>query len=204
MAVSSIKDQVLAANAAYASSVTPRQLPMRPALGLAILTCMDARMDPVEFLGLRQGDAHVIRNAGGRASDDAIRSLVLSHKLLGTDVWLVIHHAGCGMETITDETMRDLCARSLEPAVFEDGTWRDVGDGPGSREAENIDWLTIRDREGAVIEDVRRLRLHPLVPRDVAVHGFMYDVETGRLTEVEAVKGMESGEVTLPAPITAS
>ncbi len=195
MAVSSIKDHVLAANAAYASSFTPRQLPMQPALRLAILTCMDARMDPAEFLGLRQGDAHVIRNAGGRASDDAIRSLVLSHKLLGTDVWLVIHHAGCGMETITDEIMRDLCARSLEPAVFEDGAWRDVGEGPGSREAERIDWLAIRDREEAVIEDVRRLRLHPLVPRDVAIHGLLYDVATGWLTEVEGARGMDRGEV---------
>src|SRR5512142_2355530 len=184
--MSTIVDEVLAANAAYARTFTPQQLPMRPARRLAILTCMDARMDPAAFAGLRQGDAHVIRNAGGRASDDAIRSLVLSHKLLGTDEWLVIHHVGCGMETITDETMRELCARSLEPAVYEQGRWRDVGEGPGSPEAEFIDWLTLGDREEAVVTDVRRLRFHPLVPPGVAIHGFLYDVATGRLSEVEA------------------
>ncbi len=184
--MSSIRDEVLAANAAYARTFEPRHLPMRPVRRLAILTCMDARMDPVAFAGLREGDAHVVRNAGGRASDDAIRSLVMSHKLLGTDQWLVIHHLGCGMETITDETMRDLCARSLAPAVYEHGRWRDVGEGPGLHEAEFIDWLTIRDPEEAVVTDVRRLRFHPLVAPGVNIHGFLYDVATGRLTEVEA------------------
>ncbi len=198
--MSSIRDEVLSANADYARTFMPQQLPMRPARRLAILTCMDARMDPAAFAGLRQGDAHVIRNAGGRASDDAIRSLVLSHKLLGTDEWLVIHHAGCGMETVTDEIMRDLLARSLAPAVYEHGRWRDVGPGPGSHEAEFVDWLAIRDPEEAVVTDVRRLRSHPLVPSSVAIHGFLYDVASGRLTEVEAASRIgrrpdEAGEL---------
>jgi carbonic anhydrase len=180
------REQLLAANAAFARSFAPRQLPMVPARRLAILTCMDARMDPAAFLGLRPGDAHVVRNAGGRASDDAIRSLVISHKLLGTDEWFVIHHTECGMEKLTDETMRRLCAASLDPAVLDRDGWRDVGEGPGSHEAEFIDWLTIDDREGAVVTDVRRLRFHPLVPADVSIHGYLYDVATGRLVEVEA------------------
>jgi carbonic anhydrase len=184
--MSSTKEEVLAANERYARSFTAGQLPMRPGRRIAVLTCMDARMDPAAFAGLRLGDAHVVRNAGGRASDDAIRSLVISHKLLGTDEWFVIHHVGCGMETFTDETMRALCARSLDPAVVDEDGWHDVGEGPGSHEAEFIDWLTIGDREGAVVADVRRLRFHPLVPADVAIHGFLFDVSTGRLTEVEA------------------
>ncbi len=137
--MSSNREQLLAANAAFARSYTPRQLPMKPVRRLAVLTCMDARMDPAAFLGLREGDAHVVRNAGGRASDDAIRSLVISHKLLGTDEWLVIHHTECGMEKFTDETMRRLCAQSLDTAVVDRDGWRDVGEGPGSHEAEFID-----------------------------------------------------------------
>ena len=99
-----VRDEVLAANEAYAKGFGPKaQLPMPPARRFAILNCMDARLDPAKFVGLSKGDAHVIRNAGGRASDDAIRSLVISHKLLGTKEWFVIHHTDCGMETFTDE-----------------------------------------------------------------------------------------------------
>src|SRR5512136_946322 len=184
--MNSTKDEVLAANESYARRFGSQRLPMHPARRIAILTCMDARMDPAAFAGLREGDAHVIRNAGGRASDDAVRSLVISHKLLGTDEWFVIHHTGCGMETFTDETMRELCASSLDPAVVDENGWHDVGEGRGSHEAEFIDWLTIGDREEAVVMDVRRLRFHPLVPSDVAIHGFLFDVATGRLVEVEA------------------
>ena len=185
--MSSIRDEVLAANAAYARSFGAKgQLPMPPARRFAILTCMDARLDPAAFAGLREGDAHVVRNAGGRASDDAIRSLLISHKLLGTDEWFVVHHTGCGMETFTDETMRELFAHSLDTATVDQDGWHDVGEGPGSHEAEFIDWLTIQDRERSVVSDVRRLRFHPLVPPDVAIHGFLYDVTTGRLIEVEA------------------
>ena len=103
-----------------------------PARHFAILTCMDARLDPAKFAGLSEGDAHVIRNAGGRASDDAIRSLVISYKLLGTREWFVIHHSDCGMEFFTNEVMGDLLARSLETAEFGPDGFLDTGAGPGS------------------------------------------------------------------------
>lgn len=178
-------DEVLAANAEYARGFGDTgRLAMPPARRFAILTCMDARLDPAKFAGLAEGDAHVIRNAGGRASDDAIRSLVISYKLLGTREWLVVHHSNCGMETFTDEVMRGLLASSLEPAAYDAGGWRDPGPGPGSPEAEFIDWLTIRDQAESVRADVRRIRAHPLVPASIAVSGYMYDVTSGRLAAV--------------------
>jgi carbonic anhydrase len=145
---------------------------------------MDARLDPAQFAGLAEGDAHVIRNAGGRASDDAIRSLVISYKLLGTREWFVIHHTDCGMETFTDEVMRGLLASSLKSASIDASGWHDSGEGPGSTEGTYIDWLTISDRSQAVVEDVQRIRGHPLVPGDVPIYGYLYDVSTGALVEV--------------------
>lgn len=147
---------------------------------------MDARLDPAKFAGLAEGDAHVIRNAGGRASDDAIRSLVISYKLLGTREWFVIHHTDCGMETFTDEVMGDLLAHSLEPAALGPSGWRDTGKGPGAPEGRYIRWLTIADRDQAVVEDVQRIRNHPLVPRDIPIYGYIYDCKSGRLMEVPA------------------
>jgi len=185
--MSSILDQVLAANSSYASRFgTKGELPMPPARRFAILTCMDARLDPAKFAGLAEGDAHVIRNAGGRASDDAIRSLVISYKLLGTREWFVIHHTDCGMETFTNEVIRDLLAASLEPAQLGPHGWQDVGPGPGTTEAQYLDWLTIRDRVESVVADVRRIRHHPLVPRHIPIYGFLYEVRTGRLEAVNA------------------
>src|ERR1700741_1488409 len=146
--MSKIRDEVLAANVAYAASFGDKgKLAMPPARRFAVLTCMDARLDPSKFAGLAEGDAHVIRNAGGRASDDAIRSLVISYKLLGTREWFVIHHTDCGMETFTDEIMRSLLASSLETAELGADGFRDVGQGPGSRAGEYIEWLTISDPE---------------------------------------------------------
>ena len=145
---------------------------------------MDARLDPAKFAGLAEGDAHVIRNAGGRASDDAIRSLVISHKLLGTREWFVIHHTDCGMLTFTNEIMRDLLSRSLETAAIESGNWRDVGSGGGSNAGDYIEWLTIRDQAQSVIADVTRIRTHPLVPKTIPVYGYVYDVATGTLNEI--------------------
>jgi carbonic anhydrase len=146
---------------------------------------MDARLDPARFAGLAEGDAHVIRNAGGRASDDAIRSLVISYKLLGTREWFVIHHSDCGMEFFTNEVMGDLLASSLETAELGPDGFRDTGAGPGSPAGKEIDWLTIADRDQSVIDDVRRIRNHPLVPGSIPVYGFVYDVRTGRLEEIE-------------------
>jgi len=183
--MTALLNELLAANAAYASGFGARgRLTMPPARRLAILTCMDARLDPAKFAGLAEGDSHVIRNAGGRASDDAIRSLVISYKLLGTREWLVVHHTDCGMETFTDEVMRGLLAKSLETAALEPGGWRDVGRGPGSLEGEFVDWLTIRDQAESVRADVRRIRAHPLVPPAITLSGYIYDVRTGRLVEV--------------------
>lgn len=176
---------VLSANEKYAASFGEKsELALPPARGFAILTCMDARLDPAKYAGLAEGDAHVIRNAGGRASDDAIRSLVISYKLLGTKEWFVIHHSDCGMEFFTDEVIRGLLANSLETAALGAEGFYDVGTGPGSAEAKYIDWLTIADQAQSVTEDVARIKAHPLVPAGIPVYGYIYDVKTGRLIEV--------------------
>ncbi len=188
--MSKILDEVLAANAAYVADFGAKgDLAMPPAAGFAILTCMDARLDPAKYAGLAEGDAHVIRNAGGRASDDAIRSLVISYKLLGTREWFVIHHTNCGMETFTDEIMRGLLASSLETSSVDASGWHDNGAGPGSAEGDYIDWLTISDNAQSVVADVMRIRSHPLVPASIPIYGYIYDCGTGRLEEVaEATK----------------
>ena len=144
--MSKIVQEVIEANGRYAADFGAKaRLPMPPGRRFAILTCMDARLDPAKFAGLAEGDAHVVRNAGGRASDDAIRSLVISYKLLGTQEWFVIHHTNCGMEFFTNDVMRGLLANSLETASLSDGKWKDTGKGPGSRAGESVDWLTIAD-----------------------------------------------------------
>ncbi len=133
MTTDTVLSEVLAANTAYAKGFGEKgKLPLPPARRFAILTCMDARLDPAGYAGLSEGDAHVIRNAGGRASDDAIRSLVISYKLLGTREFFVVHHTDCGMALFTDEIMRDLLSSSLETATVDTDCWRDVGAGPGS------------------------------------------------------------------------
>lgn len=181
----SILNEVLEANRNYVAHFgSLSELTLPPARRFAILTCMDARMDPSKFAGLSEGDAHVIRNAGGRASDDAIRSLVISYKLLGTKEWFVIHHTDCGMEFFTDDVMRALLSKSLETAALGADGFYDVGKGPGSSEAKYIDWLTISDQKGAVVEDVQRIKNHPLVPKNIPIYGFIYDVKTGGLLQV--------------------
>src|SRR6187200_3656814 len=142
-----VLDEVLEANNRYAEAFGDKgELALPPARGFAILTCMDARLDPAKYAGLSEGDAHVIRNAGGRASDDAIRSLVISYKLLGTKEWFVIHHTNCGMEFFTDDVIRGLLANSLETAALGPEGFHDVGSGPGSTAGDDIDWLTIADQ----------------------------------------------------------
>jgi carbonic anhydrase len=183
--MSKVLEEVLAANARYVASFGDKgKLALPPARKFAILTCMDARLQPSKYAGLAEGDAHVIRNAGGRASDDAIRSLVISYKLLGTREWFVIHHTNCGMELFTDEIMRDLLASSLKTATFDGKVWRDTGAGPGSTEGQFVDWLTIKEQSKSVAADVKRIRNHPLVPGDIPVYGYVYDVTTGKLVEV--------------------
>ncbi len=185
--MSKILDEVLAANAKYAANFGDKgKLAIPPARHFAILTCMDARLDPAQYAGLAEGDAHIIRNAGGRASDDAIRSLVISYKLLGTREWFVIHHTECGMLLFTNEIMGDLLASSLKTASVDANGWHDSGQGPGSSEGRYINWLTFSDNAKSVAEDVARIRNHPLVPGDIVIYGYIYDVKTGKLVEVPA------------------
>jgi carbonic anhydrase len=180
-----IIDEVMAANAEYASRFEDKgKLPMPPARQFAILTCMDARLDPAQYAGLAEGDAHVIRNAGGRASDDAIRSLVISHKLLGTQEWLVVHHTDCGMETFTDEVMSGLLETSLDTASLTPSGWKNSRSEGGTIEGRFVRWLTISDQEQAVIEDVNRIKASPMVPGDISISGFLYDCGSGKLIQV--------------------
>ncbi len=187
---STIYKEVLEANDKYVKSFGDKgKLPLPPARRFAILTCMDARLHPSKYAGLSEGDAHVIRNAGGRASDDAIRSLIISHKLLGTQEFFVVHHTDCGMQLFTDEIMRNLLSKSLKTASVDSSGWKNVTEEGGSDEAKFIPFLTFNDLEKSVVDDVKRIRNHPLVPKDIPVYGFYYDVKTGKLVEVaEATK----------------
>jgi carbonic anhydrase len=183
--MSRIVDEVMGANAKYVANFGNKgDLALPPARGFAILTCMDARLDPAKYAGLSEGDAHVIRNAGARASDDAIRSLVISHKLLGTKEWFVIHHTNCGMELFCDEIMGDLLEDSLATAAFDGKNWSNPQHGGGCAAGHFIKWHTIRTQEESVAQDVARIRSHPLVPKNVPIYGYIYDVKTGKLIEV--------------------
>jgi len=164
--IMTVTDEFLEANANYAATFTKGQLPMPPARKTAVLVCMDARIDPAKALGLEEGDAHVIRNAGGRASDDAIRSLIISNELLGTREFVVIHHTDCGMLTFTNEQLREKLHDEL------------------GVDASTIDFLPFSDVAQSVRDDLATLRSSPLLPKDIPVRGFFYDVANGRLTEV--------------------
>ena len=189
--MSKILTEVLAANSNYAAGFGDKaKLALPPARRFAILTCMDARLDPAKYAGLAEGDAHVIRNAGGRASDDAIRSLVISYKLLGTHEFFVIHHTDCGMQFFTNDVIRGLLSSSLETAELTPQGFRDVGKGTGSRAGEYVEWLTVKDAKQAVLDDVSRIRNHPLIPKTIPVYGYIYDVKSGRLIEVEGAKAL--------------
>jgi carbonic anhydrase len=154
------------ANEAYAAQFDRGSLPMPPGRKVAVLTCMDARLDPAAFLGLQLGDAHVIRNAGGRASEDAIRSLVISEQLLGTDTVVVIHHVDCGMLTFSNEDLRAKLQQELHA------------------DASHIDFLPFSDLAQSVRDDVATIKESPLIPESVSVSGFIYDVRSGRLLPV--------------------
>ncbi len=162
----SVVDEVKAANESYASSFTKGDLPMPPGRRFAIVTCMDARLDPAKYAGLQEGDAHVIRNAGGVVSDDALRSLVISHWLLGTQEAIVIGHTDCGMVTFTNDVLRQKLA-----------------DEAGA-DASDVDFLPFPDTEARVAESVKLIRETPLLPDSFSARGFVYDVKTGRLNEV--------------------
>jgi carbonic anhydrase len=182
---SAVFQEVAAANSKYAGDFGDKgKLALPPSRHFAILTCMDARLDPAKYAGLAEGDAHVIRNAGGRASDDAIRSLVISHKLLGTNEWFVIHHSDCGMQLFTSEIIGDLLADDLGTAQFDGKKWSNPKHSGGSVAGKFIHWHTFEDNAKSVVEDVQRIRSHPLVSNQIPIYGFIYDVKTGRLDEV--------------------
>jgi carbonic anhydrase len=161
----SVTDELIRNNEGYAAGFSKGDLAAPPAKKTLVLTCMDARLLPSRFLGLEEGDAHVVRNAGGRAQD-ALRSIVISQQLLGTEEVLVIHHTGCGMLSFKNP---DLHAK--------------VKDELGA-DASDIDFLPFSDLEQSVRDDVEFLKDSPLVPDDVSIRGFVYDVESGRVTEV--------------------
>lgn len=188
---STVKSEVEAANAKYVAEFADGDKALPPARGFAVLTCMDARLMPGDFAGLALGDAHVIRNAGGRASDDAIRSLVISHKLLGTNTYFVVHHTDCGMVLFNDDVMGGLLEQSLEtatPSSLDPATikWTDSGKGPGCCEGKYTKWLTFSDEEKAVVEDVERIRKSPMVNPKIPIFGYIYDVRSGKMIEVKA------------------
>src|SRR5438105_3200304 len=162
----SVVQEFLKANEAYAANFQKGHLPMPPARHVAVLTCMDARLHPSRFLGLQEGDAHVIRNAGGRASDDAIRSLVISQQLLGTNTVVVIHHTDCGMLTFSNDDLRTKIKQDLHA------------------DADHIDFLPFNDLAQSVRDDVATIRNSPLIPKNIEVSGFIYDVRSGRLLPV--------------------
>lgn len=194
--MSEIVSEVMSANEDYAASFGDKaNLPMPPARQFAILTCMDARLDPAKYAGLAEGDAHVIRNAGGRASDDAIRSLVISYKLLGTREWFVIHHTDCGMELFDNQIMGKLLAGSVQTAMIdENGKWHDSNTGGGTSEGKFVQWLTIDDQYKSVVDDVQRIRSSSMVPKAIPIYGYIYDCKSGRLIEVpEASEAGKAG-----------
>ena len=183
--MSKVVEEVIDANNQYVADFGDKgNLPMPPGRQFAVLTCMDARLDPAKYAGLAEGDAHVIRNAGGRASDDAIRSLVISYKLLGTKEWFVIHHTDCGMETFNNEIMGDLLSGSLKTASVDETGWHDCCEGEGTTDGRFIEWLTISDQEQSVLADVKRIRNNSMVPDDIPIYGYIYDCKTGKLNEV--------------------
>lgn len=183
--MSKIVEEVIVANADYVANFGDKgDLAMPPARQFAILTCMDARLDPAKYAGLAEGDAHIIRNAGGRASDDAIRSLVISYKLLGTREWFVVHHTDCGMETFNNEVMGELLAGSLKTSSVDESGWHDSNAGGGTNDGKYINWLTIKDNAQSVVEDVQRIRNSSMVPGDIPIYGYIYDCKTGELVEV--------------------
>ena len=162
-----VLDELLAANERYAAGFDQGDLPPSSARHLAILVCMDARIDPAKILGLAEGDAHVLRNAGGRASDDALRSLAIAHELLGTREVVVVHHTDCGMMSFTNDQLRQRLRARL------------------GVDAAGIDFLPFSDLDQSVRDDVATIRASPLVPDDIAVSGVVYDVRSGRLRRVD-------------------
>ena len=167
----SVTSQLLNNNESYARSFKKGDLPLPPAKGVAVLACMDARIDVHKILGLEEGEAHVIRNAGGVATDDAIRSLVISQRLLGTKEIVLIHHTDCGMLTFKDDEVKGQIAAEV-----------------GIRPPFALEAFS--DLEGDVRQSIARIQASPFIPNKSSVRGFVYDVKTGRLNEVKVAAGV--------------
>ena len=168
-------DEVLKANEEYSRNFSAGHLPMPPARKLAVVACMDARLVVSRILGLKEGDAHVIRNAGGIVDEDAIRSLILSHHLLGTQEFMLIHHTDCGMLTFNDGELRARLRNQI-----------------GTAAATPARFYAFSDLEDDVREQIEKLKSHPWIPKQIPVRGFVYDVKTGRLKEVSARKAADA------------
>ena len=181
--MSQLRKMFLRNSAAYSEAYQAAGLGPAPIKRGALLTCMDARILLSRSFGLNEGDIHIIRNAGGRATDDAIRSLVISHKFLGTQEFHVMHHTDCGLNTVDDETITDLLGQSLNPATRTEEGWTDPGGDDGSPEAAYIKWMTFKDQTKSLRQDVWRIRQHPLVPGRIPVFGYIFDAHTGKVHE---------------------
>lgn len=162
-------EEVLKHNESYARGFTLGSLPMPPARKLAVVACMDARLTVEEMLGLKTGDAHIIRNAGGIVTEDALRSLIISHHLLGTQEFMVINHTDCGMLTFKDEELRQKLQQQT-----------------GTVTVAPVYFHAFSDVEENVRQQVQKVKSHPWIPKHIPIRGFVYDVKTGRLTEVSA------------------
>ena len=167
----SIIDEVLAANEGYAKSFNLGRLAMPPGRKLAVVACMDARLTIEPMLGLKTGEAHIIRNAGGLITEDALRSLIISHYLLGTEEFMIINHTDCGMLTFKDEELRKKLHQTTGTAAVEPVAFQAFG-----------------DLDENVRQQIQRARAHPWIPKSIPVRGFVFDVKTGRLREVKAGK----------------
>ena len=162
-------DEVLAANQAYARSFPHGDLPMSPGRRLAIVACMDSRQAVVQMLGLKPGEAHIIRNAGGIVTEDVLRSLIISHHLLGTREFMIINHTDCGMLTFKDEELRTRLEKETETATVYPAHFH-----------------AFHDLETNLREQIQNVKSHPWIPDVIPVRGFIYDVKSGRLNEVSA------------------
>ena len=172
----SVTDEVLQANETYAKNFKLGELPIPPARKLAVLACMDARVSVEQFLGLKPGDAHIIRNAGGLATDDALRSLILSHHLLGTQEFIIINHTDCGMLKFKDAALR---------AQLQEKT--------GAIASEPKHFYSFSDLQENLGRQIEKVRAHPWIPKEISVRGFIYDVKSGRLQEVDAKSARKAG-----------
>ena len=179
---------IIESNKDYSESFNQGNLSAKPSKSIAILTCMDTRINIEKVCGLESGEAHIIRNAGGKVTDDTIRSFVVSYKLLGTKDWFVIQHTDCGLSKITDEKMASLLESDLETASFENGDWnsnKNDNSESGSSFGHQVEWNTFLDLKKSILEDIEKIKNHPLTPGYINIYGLIYDVKTGELESLE-------------------